>query len=177
MYWKRVSVRVRTEVDHALAAHGLDGARIEEFKALNRQASLYDSYKANLDQVRSKLCAGEASFQEQLTERRNLVAEQRASFDRVIKIIRVEFEGRITASRMDDGNRGPLDRFLRDLGQRGITRWWNELEDQRKPAPMELLEHLRSHGLNKVNMSDAGAGNFPGATHPDETTRPCRYSL
>ena len=152
--------RVRTEVDHALAAHGLDGARIEEFKALNRQASLYDSYKANLDQVRSKLCAGEASFQEQLTERRNLVAEQRASFDRVIKIIRVEFEGRITASRVDDGNRGPLDRFLRDLGQRGITRWWNELEDQRKPAPMELLEHLRSHGLNKVNMSDAVQATF-----------------
>lgn len=152
--------RVRKEVDHALAAYGLDGARIEEFKALNRQASLYESFKANLDQVRSKLCAGEASFQDRLTERRNLVAKQRASFDRVIKNISVESEGQITASRVDDGSRGPLDRFLRDLGQRGITRWWNELEDQRKPAPMELLEHLRSRELNKVNMSDAVQATF-----------------
>ena len=146
---------VRTEVDHALASQGLDGARIEEFKALNRQASLLESYKANLHQVRDKLDDRQRSFEGQLMERQKLVAEQRAAFDRVIETIRVEFEGRISARRVDDGSRGHLARFLKDLGQRGITRWWNELEDQRRPAPAKLLEHLHNDTLNEVDISDA----------------------
>ena len=97
--------QVRTEVDHALAAHGLDGARIEEFQALNRQASLFESYKANLDQVRDKLESGEISFEKQLMERQSLVEEQRASFDRVIKNILAEFGSRISPRRANDGYR------------------------------------------------------------------------
>ena len=152
--------RVRTEVDRSLAAHGLDGARIEEFKALNRQASLRESYKANLDQVRNKLESGELSFEKQLMERQNLVEEQRASFDRVIETILAEFGRRISPRRVDDGDRRPLDRFLRHLGQRGITRWWNELEDQDRPAPAELLKHLHNNTLNEVDMSDAVQATF-----------------
>ena len=151
---------VRTEVDHALAAHGLDGARIEEFKALNRQASLLESYKANLDQVRNKLITGERSFEGHLTERQSLVEEQRAAFDRVIKTILAEFEGRISPRRVDDGSRGPLDRFLKHLGQRGITRWWNELDDQHRPSPRELLDHLHEDTLKEVGMSDAVQTTF-----------------
>ena len=152
--------RVRTEVDHALAAHGLDGARIEEFKALNRQASLLESYKANLDQVRNKLVACEHSFEEQLVERQGLVDLQREAFDRVIETIATEFGGRISVRRVDDGNRGPLDHFLKHLGQRGITRWWNELDDQHRPAPRKLLDHLRDDTLNEVEMSAAVQATF-----------------
>ena len=152
--------RVRTEVERALAAHGLDGAQIEEFKALNRQASLRESYKANLDQVRNKLITGERSFEGQLKERQGLVEEQRAAFDRVIKTILAEFEGRISVRRVNDGSRDPLDRFLKNLGQRGITRWWNELDDQHRPAPRELLDHLRDDSLNEVDMSDAVQATF-----------------
>ena len=147
--------RVRKEVDRSLAAHGLDGARIEEFRALNRQASLLESYKANLDQVRGKLLAGERLFVEQLAERQGLVERQREAFDRVIENILTEFEGNISVRRVDDGRRGPLDRFLKDLGQRGITRWWNELDDQHRPAPKELLEHLRNNTLSEAGMSAA----------------------
>lgn len=152
--------QVRTEVDHALAAHGLDGARIEEFQALNRQASLFESYKANLDQVRNKLESGEISFERQLLERQSLVEEQRASFDRVIKDILAEFGSRISPRRVNDGYRKSLDRFLRNFGQRGITRWWNELDDQHKPAPKELLDHLHEGTLNEVGMSDAVQETF-----------------
>ncbi len=146
---------VRTEVDRGLAALGLDGARIEEFKALNRQASLLDSYKANLDQVSNELLSGDHSFEVQLKERQSLVEKQRAAFNRVIETIRIDFEGRISARRVDDGSRETLDRFLKNLGQRGITRWWNELEDRDRPSPADLLEHLHNNTLNEVNMSDA----------------------
>ena len=152
--------QVRTEVDHALAAYGLDGARIEEFKALNRQASLLESYKANLDQVRNKLESGELSFEKQLMERQNLVEEQRAFFDRVIETILAEFGGRISPRRVNDGYRKSLDRFLRNFGQRGITRWWNELDAQHRPSPKELLDHLHGGTLNEVGMSDAVQETF-----------------
>ena len=151
---------VRTEVDRALAAQGLDGARIEEFQALNRQASLFESYKANLDQVRNKLESGERSFERQLIERRNLVEEQRASFDRVIETILAEFGHRISPRRVNHGNRKPLARFLKDFGQRGITRWWNEVGDQLRPAAGELLDHLRHGTLNELGMSDAVQATF-----------------
>ena len=152
--------RVRTEVDRVLAAQGLDGPRIQEFRALNRQASLLESYKANLDQVQKKLLSSQHFFEVQLKDRQRLVEEQRVAFDRVIENIRVEFEGRISARRVDDGNRRPLDRFLKNLGQRGITRWWNELEDQHRPAPAELLDHLSKDTLNEVDMSDAVQKTF-----------------
>ena len=152
--------KVRTEVDRALAALGLDGARIEEFKALNRQASLFESYKANLEQVRAELHSGDQSFGLQLEERQRIVDLQRAAFDRVIAAIRFDFEGRISARRVDDGSHQPLERFLKKLSKRGITRWWNELEDLRRPTPAELLEHLKNDTLNEVDMSDAVQRTF-----------------
>ncbi len=151
---------VRTEVDRTLAALGLDGARIEEFKALNRQASLLESYKANLEQVCAELHSGDQSFGFQLKERQRLVDMQRSAFDRVIKAILIDFEGRISARRVDDGNRQPLERFLKKLSKRGITRWWNELEDQHRPTPAELLENLQHDTLNEVDMSDAVQKTF-----------------
>ena len=152
--------RIRTEVDRALAAHGLDGARIEEFQALNRQASLFESYEANLDQVRDKLESGERSFERQLIERRKLVEKQRASFDRVIEAILAEFSHRILPRRVNHGDHKPLARFLKGLGQRGITRWWNEVGDQLRPAAGELLDHLRHDTLSEVGMSDAVQATF-----------------
>ena len=151
---------VRIEVDRALAAHGLDGARIEEFKALNRQASLLESYSANLDQVRKKRSTINYSFEVQLKERQDLVQMQRAVFDRVIETIRVDFVGQISARRVDDGNHEPLGRFLKNLGQKGITRWWNHLQDTDRTSPSELLKHLRNNTMNEVGMSDAVQETF-----------------
>ena len=152
--------RMHIEVDRALAERGLDGSQIKELQTLNVQASLWESYKANLDKVRSQLSSAERSFEAQLEKRERLVEKQRAAFDRVIKTILAEFEGRISVRRIDDGSRGPLDRFLKHLGQRGITRWWNELDDQHRPAPRELLDHLRDDSLNEVDMSDAVQATF-----------------
>lgn len=157
---KQHEKRIHTEIDRALAERGLDGSQIKELQALNVQASLKESYEANLDQVRNKLSEAERSFQRLLDERDELVVEQRAAFDRVTEIIFAEFDGRISARREDDGSRGPLDRFLRDLSKRGITRWWNELEDQHRPSPMELLEHLSHDTLNEVGMSAAVQSTF-----------------
>ena len=128
--------RVRTEVDHALAAHGLDGARIEEFKALNRQASLLESYKANLDQVRNKLVACEHSFEEQLVERQGLVDLQREAFDRVIETIATEFGAGFRSVASTTEIVGPSTTFLNISAKEGShdggTNWTTNIDPHRE---------------------------------------------
>lgn len=159
---------VRTDVDRKLAALGVDGAKIKEFQGLSRQAALLGSYSANLDEARSALGSAEQGFEALLAERRDLVALQRAAFDRVVKAIRAEFGGRISVRRIEHGRWGPLDSFLRGLNQRGITRWWNELESQR-PSPQGLLDMLEAGTLSSVGMSSAVQGTFRGCMSRQKT--------
>ena len=151
---------VRENVDHKLAARGLGGAKIKEFQALNRQASLLASYEANLDQVRGKLAGAERAFQTLLADRRGMVNQQRLAFDHVIETVCAQFDGRISARRIDDGDRESLERFLKELKQKGITRWWNDMPDDRRPATAELLETLNADRLAEVGMSDAVQATF-----------------
>ena len=151
---------VRVQVDRKLADHGLDGARINQLQALNIQASLLESYRANLNEVRRALAAADRSFEASRAERRGIVNEQRAAFDRVIATVHLQFDGRILARRINDGRKELLDRFLRKLSQRGITRWWNDLADGQRPAPDELLEKLDSGRLEEIGMSEAVQGTF-----------------
>ena len=157
---ERYEQAVRIVVDQKLAAQGVDGARIREFQALSRQASLLASYEAHLDHTREALAAEERSFQALLDDRKGLVDEQRSAFDRVIGTIGGQFGGRISACRIDHGARKPLATFLKGLGQKGVTRWWNDLAEHRRPAPDKLLEALDTDGLASVGMSGAVRNTF-----------------
>ena len=151
---------VREAVDRKLAARGLDGTRIKEFQALNRQASLLASYEAALDQMRGKRADAERAFEASLADRRALVDRQRNAFDRVIGTVRTTHGGRISARRLDDGDHRPLERFLREWKRKGITRWWNELEPERRPAPAELLDKMDTGRLAEAGMSEAVQATF-----------------
>ena len=151
---------VRANVERALADQGLDAAKIKELQALNRQAALLASHEANLDQTRSKLIAAEQTFGSLLAERQRLTQEQRDAFDRVIESIRAEFSNRISVRRVCDGDKGNLDRFLRGLVKKGITRWWNDLEVEHLPAPQNLIGHLENKSLHKLGMSSAVQATF-----------------
>ena len=150
----------RVQVDRRLAEYGLDGARINQLQALNAQASLVGSYEANLNQTRQAMKEAEDSFNASLEERRNIIFEQRGTFDRVIELVYSQFEGRITARRIDNGDKGPLVSFLRGLGQRGITRWWNDLDEGNRPTPDDLLERINTRRLAMVGMSEAVQETF-----------------
>ena len=151
---------VRVQVDRELAARGLDGARINQLQAINHQASLLASYDAHLTQVRGKLAATEHSFETLLADRQGLVCQHRSAFDRVIKTVLSQFNGRISPRRIDDGHRKPLDLFLKGLAQKGITRWWNDLSDEQKPTPQELLKKLNANQLADVGMSGVVQATF-----------------
>ena len=151
---------VRVQVDRKLADHGLDAARINQLQALNTQASLSGSYEANLNQARSVLAEADRSFESSRSERKDIVTQQRGAFDRVIETVHLQFGGRIVARRVNDGDKEPLESFIKGLSQRGITRWWNDLTDGQQPTPDDLLEKLDAGNLESVGMSDAVQGTF-----------------
>ena len=134
--------RLRVDVERALAERGLDAAKLREIQELNRQAALLPSYEANLEQTRKRLNESETLLDRLQGERHELVEAQREAFDRVLSDVECEFGGRIRARRIDNGVVRPLDAFLRTLKQKGITRWWNDLAEDRKPSPGKLARLL-----------------------------------
>ncbi len=144
---------VRARVERKLAEGGFDGAAIKEFGSLNGQAALLESREALLQELQRKRESDESDLARLLDERAAVVREQRQAFDRVMAAIHDEFGGRIRARRKDQGMQAPLEAFLGNLRQRGITRWWNDLEGDNRPGPQELLDGLRTGGLGALGMS------------------------
>ena len=151
---------VGVKVDRDLAARGLDGAKINQLQELTTQASLQESYQTYLSQQNDELLHAEQQFETLRQERKDLVEQQRCAFDRVIEAVHSQFDGLIEARRLDEGRKDTLDRFIRKLNQRGITRWWNDLPDEQKPTPDDLLEKLTSGRLEEIGMSEAVSGTF-----------------
>ena len=160
---------VRVQVNRKLADHGLDGARINQLQALNVQASLLESYQAILNQARETMDEAGRLFKRLRTERQALADQQRNAFDRVIEKVHSQFDGRIAAHRINDGRKEPLERFLRDLSQRGITRWWNDLTvDEQRPTPDYLLEKLHAGHLEDTGMSEKVQETFRLQLNPSK---------
>ncbi|MDE0496279.1 MAG: AAA family ATPase [Acidimicrobiaceae bacterium] len=151
---------LRVQVDRILAAEGFDGARISEFQELNARASLLDSYRANLDGLRATSSDLKASFDSTLQSRHELVDEHRRLFDEILRTVDEQFDGHLAGRRIDDGRPAPLEDFILSLGQRGITRWWNDNDGTRRPSPQELLERLDQRSLEKVGMSSTVQQTF-----------------
>ena len=151
---------VRIRIDRRLAAHGFDAASIGQLQALNVQASLLESYRAHRDQAREALASAGAAFETLLSKRRILVRDQRIAFDGVIAKVHCQFEGRIIARRIDEDRKEELDKFLRQLSQRGITRWWNDVSNDQRPGPDELLGRIDCGQLAQVGMSAAVQETF-----------------
>ena len=145
---------VRIQVDKELATRGLDGARINELQALNSQAALLPSYEAHLKETRDALEGLEKAFDDLIMRRGDLIENQRRAYDRIIESVEEQFNHRITAQRVDNGRSLDLEKFILGLAQRGITRWWNESDDDHRPSPTELLEMLDAGQLARVGMSN-----------------------
>ena len=166
---ERNQERVRVAVERALAERGLDAAKLREIQELDRQAALLPSHEANLNETRDRLAASEASFGRLQDERKGLVEAQREAFDRVMAAVDREFNGRIRARRIDNGVARPLDTFLRTLKQKGVTRWWNDLTEGRKPAPEKLVELLHRELDKRRYWKKAFDGSAPPENRDPET--------
>ena len=158
---------VQTSVERALTQRGLDASKLKEFQKLNQQAALLPHYEAVLKEKRAGAARMETSFAEFLKERRRLRQEQQDAFDRVLAHIARQFGARIRARRIENGDTRSLEKYLSELTQRGITRWWNGLEPNARPSPENLLDHLANDTLRKVGMTDTVQRTFREAMTKD----------
>ena len=145
---------IRAEVVRALADSGHDAATLNEIQQLTRRAALFPAYEAHVNETRGEIEANERTFANLHGRRRALVKEQRKAFDRVAAGVEREFEGRIRVRRRDDADTRPLEAFLRNLRQRGVTRWWNDLDWRVTPSPEKLLGYLKANKLAEMGMTD-----------------------
>ena len=161
----------RIAVDRQLADLGFDASRINELQALNVQASLKNSYKANYEEIYKKREEASTTFNKMRKERKKLVLEQRKAFDRVIDAVNQQFDGQILARRQDEGRKQALGKLIRDLGQRGVTRWWNDLSERNRPSSEVLLKRLRAGKLRDIGMSQQVESTFVESTTPKISRR------
>lgn len=151
---------VRTQLDRRLADQGFDGARIQEFRALNRQAALLTSHEANFKQVCERRQKAENSFATLISERQTLVRQQRKAFLRVSEAVGKEFGERISVRQINEGRWEPLDKFLHAFKQKGITGWWKGVKDELRPGPDQLLAKLNANRLSEFEMSSTVQARF-----------------
>ncbi len=151
---------IRVKVERELASRGLERGKMQQFQSLNAYASLLSRYEANFQSVNDRFIAAQSDFNKLLCDRDSLVCEQRAAFDRVMASVSESHNGRIRLKRNDDRILKPLDSFIRELKQTGITRWWNDLTDDERPAPQELIDKLDKNRLVDLKMSGAVQNTF-----------------
>ena len=133
---------------------------LKEIQRLARQAALFPEYGALLEETRRKIVEGEANFDRSLEERRVCVEELRCAFDRVAAGVEREFASRSRVRRIDEADARPLESFLKVLGQKGVTRWWNDLRPDVAPSPDRLVACLDADSPGEVGMSDAVQETF-----------------
>ena len=163
--------RMQEQIEMRLADQGSNTATIHEFDALSRRAAQLPAYQHQLDQWKEKLEDREKRLKQLLGDRRKCIGAQRRGYDRVANMIHDRFGGRFVVTRVDHGDTGPLDAFLSDLKETGVTRWWNATSKP-GPSPEALLEHLRSGTLGSVGMSET-----VGSTFRERMTRRMRRAL
>lgn len=157
---KNAEDAVRTQVERDLAERGYEPTRIKEFQALSRRVSFLKSYESNLDKVSRKRKNLEEYFHKLLSQRQAKIEEKRSSFENVIRKIETDFGENIRVRHVKFGDSSPLDDFMKSLGQKGITRWWNSRTADERLSPESLLEHLQNNTLSEVGMSDHVQSKF-----------------
>jgi hypothetical protein len=150
----------REAVEKKLAELGLGAEKLAEFKELSRRAGTLTSYEAAFREVDSKLQQALETSDRDRAERDRLVADQRDAFDRVKNRVEQQFAERIRVRRVDNGISRDLDGFLRGFKQKGITQWWNGLDEAGRPSPERIYESLQQGHLKELGVSDEVAKRF-----------------
>ena len=151
---------LQTKITRELATQGYDATKLDEFAALNERATLFPDLEAKYERICKVRADAIEDFEKLRQRRRKLTDKLRKAFDLVTNSLQGDFKDRIRVRRIREGNNKDLDRFLRELRKKGITRWWNDLDDDCKPSSEKLLILLQEGTLRSVEMSDAVQQTF-----------------
>lgn len=151
---------IRLDMERKLAAAGLSAEEFANFKQLARRAELRDSYRQAFDTASARLEEARETFERRREDRAVFTEAVRQSFDSAISAVAKRFDGRIRIRRIPHARADGLESFLKGLGQKGITQWWNGLGEDKRPSPDELADAIESDTLRTLGASDTVAARF-----------------
>ena len=152
---------LRREVVTALIKRGGTPEDIEKFDQHRRNSAQLESLRGDVTRFEALDESEKASFEELLRERDRLIAQQRDAFNRVSAFISARFGGEIRIAFHEEGDVDQLDAWVREIAQRGVTRWWNGVrESGTAPGSTALRKAYAGDSLAELGMSGDVSESF-----------------
>lgn len=154
---------LKAEIERRLVESGGTPEELVEFDRLSAVAATYDARKEAADAASKATVELLASFTRIEAERTALVGTHRAEIAAVFARVQERFGNRIRISVVNEGICNALDKWIRELRQQGITRWWNDRCERpgTTPPPLSsLISALDADRLHELGMSPQVAGTF-----------------
>ena len=160
---------IKTEIQKALVANGGTAEELNQFDAMTQDASQYEKASSAFDKAKNLYEEAIASFKELYDEREKLIQTQRVIMDQVAELIKQRFPDQIKIQIEKNSINNTIDRWISDLREAGITRWWNSVKDQSFPSisPELILQSFVSDNLGGLGISPAVAVTFNNAMNSD----------
>lgn len=150
--------RLRSELETALAKAGGTAEELGQFASMSASAETYEACRLAASESETKLVSLQAEFDDARREREGVRSAHRQAMLEVVGDVETRFGGRIRVRVVPDGVDGEFNDWVAGLRERGVTRWWNDVE---KPlSPEVLLGKLRQDRLGDVGMSDQVSTTF-----------------
>ena len=148
----------KSDVQTRLVQAGESAESLNQFAALVEVATQHEAKSALFNASKLRYCAALKTFATLRKRRRTNVGRRRALMQRAVQMIDTRFESRIRLEVHEDGVLGNLDRWLRELRNTGVTRWWNDRSKQRPTISPDML---------RASLGYAKRGNAQApALHP-----------
>lgn len=161
--------QLTAEIQAALVAAGRSASDLNQFDAYAKTAQHYDSFLAALQGKQEERTKALNGFTADLAERDRLIEAHRADLKQVCGEVEARFDGRVVVAVDPEGRREPLESWMLEFRNQGITRWWNS-GGALSVTPTKLravVDTLVSRGATgalpqakSLGMSDAVAASF-----------------
>jgi len=156
--------KVRAAVQEAVIKAGGKAEDLNQFSALTASAADYEKVKTQRNRARTAYDKVFLEFARTHVERSELIREQRSAMQRVADIVKERFPDQIRIQIQHDGISDTLERWVLNLSQAGVTRWWNSrTESPTKPISPEIIRRAyNKNDLSSIGMSPLVATTFRG---------------
>jgi hypothetical protein len=153
--------KTKQDVQEALVKAGGSAEDLNRFDDLTRLASAFEAATSVHKVHRASLRGMLREFRRLRKNRDQLVEQHRTEMAKLGLAMDSRFGGAIRLSQIKDGIRDNLERWLLDLKEKGITRWWNDLGALRYLAsPATMLRLLKVNHLECLGMSAQVSATF-----------------
>ena len=151
-------------VQQALIEAGGTAEELNQFDALTELAGEYERARDQYTHAKQEYSNAYRQFATAHMMRAKVLAVQRDAMKRVAETIKDKFPDRIRIRIDDDGVFDSIERWIHDLRESGVTRWWNNQSSSTKSPinPDHIRRALNRRQLTSIGMTDRSALTFLG---------------